>query len=103
MLLLGNVGYIEDYLFYRRHHPEAFTAKLKDDASRLKWFNPTKNTPTFLSSSIKFKEYLLSIYRLPLSLRERLACTKVLLEWAIVKGKAIPLEQKNLYKQKIAN
>jgi glycosyltransferase involved in cell wall biosynthesis len=93
MILLGNVGYLEEYLFCRRHHPEAFTAKLKDDNSRLQWFNPNNNTPAFLASSIKFKEYLSSIYRLVLPASERIVCTKILLEWAILRAKAISSEK----------
>ena len=92
MILQGDVGYVEEYLFLRRHHPEAFTAKLQDNASRLQWFDPQAKTPIFLASYIKFQQYFASIIRLPLSLQERLACLKNLLTWAVQRSLGVSTE-----------
>jgi glycosyltransferase involved in cell wall biosynthesis len=95
MILQGDVGYVEEYLFLRRHHPEAFTAKLLDDYSRLKWFDPQAKTPTFLASYIKFHQYFSSIMTLPLSTSEKLACLKLLLEWAIRRSVNLSISNQN--------
>jgi glycosyltransferase involved in cell wall biosynthesis len=86
MILQGDVGYVEEYLFLRRHHPEAFTTELLDDISRLKWFDPEARTPAFLTAYIKFQKYFNSIVQLSLPLSEKIACFKLLFYWAMQRG-----------------
>lgn len=95
MILQGDVGYVEEYLFLRRHHAEAFTTKLLDDAARLEWFDPQAKTPTFLASYVKFRQYFISITALSLSISEKLACLKLLLEWVIKRSINLSISEQN--------
>ncbi|AFZ34147.1 glycosyl transferase family 2 [Stanieria cyanosphaera PCC 7437] len=101
MVLQGDVGYVDEYLFLRRHHPQAFTAELLDDASRLKWFDPEAKTPTFLTSVVKFQKYFDSIFQLPLPLSEKIACFKLLLDWAMRRGIRLPFTKDNQFQDKL--
>ena len=81
ILLQGDVGYVEDYLFLRRHHEESFCNALKNNKARLQWFDPKAKGSTFLASPIKMKEYIISIFRTAMPWQERLACLWLLFEW----------------------
>lgn len=86
MLLQGDVGYVDEYLFSRRHHAESFCDALNDNAARLAWFDPEARAPSFLAGPVKFKEYLASIVRLRIPLAERIACIGILTKWGLQRG-----------------
>ncbi len=86
VLLQGDVGYVEDYLFLRRHHQDSFCNALKDNKARLQWFDPKAKASTFLASPRKMKEYVISIFRTSMSWRERIACLWMLIEWTGRRG-----------------
>lgn len=81
MILQGDVGYVWDYLFQRRHHAASFCNALKDNKERLQWFDPNSKAPTVLASPRKTKEYADSIFRTPMPWYERVDCLKVLAAW----------------------
>lgn len=86
LLLRGDIGYVDEVLFSRRHHVASFCDALSDDAARLKWFDPKARKPSFLAGPIKFQVYLRSILAAPISRSERLRCAQVLLEWGARRG-----------------
>ncbi len=81
MILQGDVGYVEEYLFLRRHHPESFCNALNNNLARLQWFDPKAKSPTLLASPRKLKEYIISIFRISMPWHERVACLWMLVEW----------------------
>ncbi len=81
MILQGDVGYVEDYLFLRRHHPESFCNALKNNLARLQWFDPKAKSSTLFASPRKLKEYAISIFRMEMPWHERVACLWMLVEW----------------------
>jgi glycosyltransferase involved in cell wall biosynthesis len=81
MILQGDVGYVEEYLFLRRHHPESFCNALQDNQARLQWFDPKAKANILFASPRKMKEYIISIFRMPISWRDRMACLWMLVEW----------------------
>ncbi|MEB3279104.1 MAG: glycosyltransferase family 2 protein [Lyngbya sp.] len=101
ILLLGDMGYVEDRLFYHRVHKASYMGKLKDNASRLEWFDPQVKISTRLVGYVKFKEYLDPIIRLPLPFGERVACISRLVEWGMRRGGEILTGDRNLYRQKL--
>ncbi|MDY7022728.1 MAG: glycosyltransferase family 2 protein [Cyanobacteriota bacterium] len=101
MLLLGDMGYVEDRLFLHRLHKASYMRKLKDNTSRLKWFDPTAKIPAHLVSYIKFKEYLNTIRHLPLPFSERVACIVRLIEWGLRRGFEAILRSPDLYRKKL--
>ncbi|NJO41194.1 MAG: glycosyltransferase family 2 protein [Cyanobacteria bacterium CRU_2_1] len=89
VLLLGDVGYVEDYLFYRRDHPGCFCRAQNDQVSRLLWFDPTVKRTSLAAKVpgfIKWKAYFEAIFRSPIPLSERLACVQALMEWGFRRG-----------------
>lgn len=86
MILQGNVGYVEDYLFARRDHPDCY-CRLKDTETKHLWFDPKgkKETLKFLGLH-KSKVYLSAIASLPMSKRERIRCVQKLTQWTLQRG-----------------
>ncbi|WP_413163737.1 glycosyltransferase family 2 protein [Capilliphycus salinus ALCB114379] len=101
ILLLGDMGYVEERLFLHRVHSQSYMAKLKDNASRLKWFNPKVKTPGRLAGYVKFKEYLDGITRLPLPVSERVACMNNLVEWGMRRGVEVMVGDRDAYRKKL--
>ncbi len=86
MLLLGDVGYVEQYLFLRRNHPDTYCNKYSSDADRLKWVDTSKRIPSLMAGPVKLKEYVTSLLRLSLPKREVFACALMILDWAARRG-----------------
>ena len=86
MVLQGDIGYVEDYLFLRRHHPESFCNALKNNQARLQWFDPKAKASTLFASPRKFKEYIISIFRIEMPWHQRVACLWMLVEWTGRRG-----------------
>jgi len=83
ILLQGDAGYVESYLFDRRDHPGCYCRAVKSQEARLKWFDPTSGRSARLMGLTKFRHYVESIARTEMSARERAACVRELLNWAI--------------------
>lgn len=84
MLLQGNVGYVEEYLFARRDHPDCYCRLQTTDAKNA-WFDPKAKNLRALGA-IKAKAYLSAIARLPMPLSEKVRCVKMLTEWTLRRG-----------------
>lgn len=84
MALLGNVGYVEDYLFYYRIHTDNYSMSKTTNADALEWFagniRNSKIKPQF-TSLIKFREYFHAITHSDLSMQEQLSSVWNLVEW----------------------
>lgn len=90
LLLFGDVGYVEDYLFMRRAHAECFVASHagKDNHSKLLWFDPNVRNAKLrskFSGLTKFFYYLTSIFDSPISFKEKNMCIFYLFEWSYLR------------------
>lgn len=89
MVLQGNVGYVEAYLFQRRDHDKCFCRSQTDKIARLKWYNPNVKRASWVASTtglLKWKLYLAAIFSYSIPLGDRVGCLGALLEWAWHRG-----------------
>ena len=86
MVLQGDAGYVEEYLFDRRDHPACYCRAVKSHDERLKWFDPSIDISARLAGLTKFNHYIAAIARSGLPAAERLACHRELLNWALHRG-----------------
>jgi glycosyltransferase involved in cell wall biosynthesis len=86
LVLQGDVGYVEEYLFERRDHPGCYVRAVRSEEERLRWFDTSKGVAPRLAGLTKFRHYVSSVLRLGLSRGERLACLRELLNWAGHRG-----------------
>jgi glycosyltransferase involved in cell wall biosynthesis len=92
LLLLGTIGYVEEYLFLRRNHPDCYCRKQKDDAARLKWFDP-KVRKARATGVVKARHYARAIGRMPGSWLDRSRCYGELAAWVLVRSVQKPLRR----------
>jgi len=85
MLLQTDVGYVEDYQFFRRDHASCF-CNITDEQQRQYFYNPKRKASSKQIGLIKLKGYLSAIQRYPMPLSEKIACLKSLLEWGLRRG-----------------
>ncbi|MCU0549063.1 MAG: glycosyltransferase [Leptolyngbya sp. Prado105] len=86
MVLQGDVGYAEDYLFSRRDHPDCY-CRLEDTAAKLAFFDPkVKKEMWRLTGVVKMQAYLDAILKLPMPNRERIRCLRMVSEWTLRRG-----------------
>lgn len=78
--LIGPFHEIPETLFFRRDHPHTSTRQFPGAKERLAWFRE-KSVGARHPTLRRAGGYLASIFRAPLTARERLACLGVLLEW----------------------
>ena len=84
MLLQGDVGYVNDYLFSRRDHPDCYCRQAEDSEVKRLWFDPSMKPELWnLKGPKKSQVYLTSILNTPLSLSERIRCLRMLSEWTL--------------------
>lgn len=86
VLLQGDAGYAESYLFQRRDHPGCFCRAVKTRDEQLKWFDPSTTLSARLAGLTKFRQYVRSIHASGLGAAERSACLRELLNWALHRG-----------------
>jgi len=86
MILQGDVGYVEDYLFARRDHPDCY-CRLKDTETKHLWFDSKAKKEMLKYLGLhKSKVYLSAIATLPIPTRERFRCAKKLMQWTLQRG-----------------
>ena len=101
IILQGDVGYAKEALFCRREHQESYMAALKDNLERRKWFDPKASYPASLTGLIKTKEYFDAIFSAPISVSEKIACGKMVLEFIGIRGMEVLLGQSDRYRAKL--
>jgi len=101
LLLHAKAGFVDDYLFYCRKHPDSYSCSLKDNKTRMLWYNPKTKTPDSMLGFLKFKNYLEAIIRSPISFRDRFACIQVLAEWGFMRGIESSIGIGESYRQKL--
>ena len=77
LAMLGRIREVPEMLFKKRFHPARSTELYKHDMARayIQWLNPrAKQRPKLFAQKLPF-EYVRSIWRMPLSLTDRLLCT----------------------------
>lgn len=82
--LYGKQIEVPEYLFLRRDHPNASTAKY-GQYNRLAWFDPNKRTQLNLKYWKMGAEYRKAVNRVPLNIRTRMACYGSIIRWYIQK------------------
>jgi glycosyltransferase involved in cell wall biosynthesis len=86
MILQGNVGYVEEYLFSRRDHPDCY-CRIQNAADKLTFFDPKVHREFWrFMGIVKMKSYLETIVRSPLSMAEQVRCLRMLAEWTLRRG-----------------
>ena len=81
VLLQGDIGYIPEYHFFRRDHPENYCNSQRTTEARLKWFDPKKRSGLLRNAPAKFWYYTFALGRLPVPAAERAACLGLMAEW----------------------
>lgn len=81
MLLLGGVGYVPGYHFFRRDHDGCYCRSKRTAAERLAWFDPTKSSPALNDAPAKFFAYVGALGKHPVPLLDRVACLRSLSCW----------------------
>lgn len=81
LALLGELWAVPEPLFQRRLHPRISTRASRGEAALLRWWDPTlRSTSHLFPPMLRLgSEYLRSIRRLPLPLRQRILCSAVAL------------------------
>lgn len=86
--LRGKLYEVPEYLFHRRDHPQASTRLFKK-YNRLSWFDPAKSKHlNFLYWKVG-TEYFRAVMRVPLPLREKLACSQAVIQWFVSKRRGL--------------
>jgi glycosyltransferase involved in cell wall biosynthesis len=79
--LRGNYHRIKDPLFFHREHAGRFTHQFPTPHARTRLANPDRPMRFVFPYFRVLKEYLLAVYRAPISWAERLRCYFYLLNW----------------------
>jgi glycosyltransferase involved in cell wall biosynthesis len=82
MSLRGRFNEIQDYLFYRRDHPECSERK-HDAYTLLAWYDPSKRFHPTLRSWRVWAGYLSAVIRVNMPSQERLLCFRALVQWGV--------------------
>jgi glycosyltransferase involved in cell wall biosynthesis len=99
--LHGGVKYADGHLFSRRTHKESYMASVHSAAEQIKWFNPKVKIPNWLVGYTKFQEYMKAIGKAPLSPWEKVACTCLLGQWAVIRSIDTALDNRDRYRQRL--
>jgi glycosyltransferase involved in cell wall biosynthesis len=84
LLLLGDVGYVDEYLFKRRMHPQSFTGGgLPGARDHAHWFHSRAGKARSHPGLTRMRKHIASILSAPLDRRERLACLGVVVDWGV--------------------
>ena len=82
--LIGRVYEVPEYLFFQRTHPQQSGNMFPDTRERMAWFDPAVAGYPF-PNWLRFRAYLSSIRRVPMSRYERIVCYKELGRCVILK------------------
>jgi glycosyltransferase involved in cell wall biosynthesis len=90
MGLIGRMYEIQEHLFFRRDHPDAYTRKyyskniVRDYRTQLVWWTGRKTKRFLVLPHWKnLLEFFVSINRVPLSWSERLLCSREVARWLL--------------------
>ena len=91
LVLRGKIYRISDRLFFRRSHPGqaggAYKAGPKARAEIAAWFDPLNKNKLILPVYARHTlSYLSSVYRVPMSFREKILCHFLVLKWVAYKS-----------------
>ena len=79
--LRGPFYELPDYLFFKRHHPQAHWKVYRTRHARQVWYDPAKRGKITFPHWRLLREHLYSVWRVPLNLLERVRCHLVLGWW----------------------
>ncbi len=89
VLLQGNIHYLDDSLFSRRDHQDSLTAMHLESKSKRNFEQRQSahasgiKMSSLQTSAIRFREYCHSIIRFSMPGKERVLCSKHLVDWGI--------------------
>ena len=103
LLLLGNVGYVEEHLFGKRSHGGSYGGgAVQGKQARVAWHDSAATVPVVPSGLINVREYVRSILTLPISHRDRVACFRVVIEWGSRRALEEIVGRPDAYRDKVA-
>jgi glycosyltransferase involved in cell wall biosynthesis len=102
LLLLGNVGYVEEHLFGKRSHAGSYGGgAVQGKRARVAWHDSAAKVPVVPNGLINVREYVRSILTLPLTPRDRMACLRVVMEWGLRRGVEELVGRPDAYRDKV--
>jgi len=81
LALHGRFQEVPEYLFFKRHHAEAHWKKYPTRRLRLAWYDPARAHKLSFPHWRLLREHIISIYRTPLHMSERIQCHFVIGWW----------------------
>jgi hypothetical protein len=84
--LYGKFLQVPEPLFYRRVHPQRSTVVFSNWRDRMNWFGEEMKDRIVLPHWMQFFDYLVTIARSHISLKEQLLCYRHMLTWLFVFG-----------------
>lgn len=81
LVLYGEFYEIQEYLFYKRDHPDNSVRAYSTYRERIAWYDPTKKGKLYLTKWKWFLEYLRAIHLAPISLLEKAFCYIQMTQW----------------------
>ncbi len=82
ILMQGNVGYVPEYIFRRRDHPDCYVRAMSTAKARQAWFD-SDSKHVMPAQLVKMKYYFESISRSRMNSAEKLTCVRMLASWAL--------------------
>jgi glycosyltransferase involved in cell wall biosynthesis len=79
--LMGRIYRVPEYLFLSRDHKDRSVRAIRDAKRRTSWFDPKTAPKVVLPHWKHFFEYVKSLYRAQVSIKDRAACYYVLAKW----------------------
>jgi glycosyltransferase involved in cell wall biosynthesis len=81
LILYGEFYEIQEYLFYKRDHPDNSVRAYSTYRERIAWYDPAKKGKLYLTKWKWFLEYLRAIQFAPISILEKIFCYVQMLQW----------------------
>ncbi|MEX2218540.1 MAG: glycosyltransferase [Phycisphaerales bacterium] len=85
LVLLGRVGYVPEYQFFRRNHGSCYCRSVMTMAERRAWFAPHRRGPASRELLSKLRHYAGMISRAPIPAAEKAACARAVAAWATIR------------------
>jgi glycosyltransferase involved in cell wall biosynthesis len=107
LCLLGDVGYVDEFLFHRRAHAGSYmgggSGTVDGKASRVRWYATDAKVPKTPIGLANLREYVRSVLSLPLTNRERAACLRVVFGWGFRRGIEQLTRRGDRYRETVAS
>jgi hypothetical protein len=79
--LMGRIYRVPEFLFLSRDHKDRSIRAIGDMRKRTQWFDPRSAPRVIFPHWKHFYEYVKSVHRVSIGMKDRLACYYVLAKW----------------------